>query len=295
MALLFKKQLLELSVIDHIKSEQGRSGLAEHTRRNLRNIGKMYNAWLKLNKQQLSEKSLKCFLQNLQLKQSSATWNLSRQNLKKLLKHQPGIGDNYLKRVMIDEIFTDIKNLRQDKKVVDYLQYSQVLQLILGSDVKTALIIEFLFKTGCRISEMINIRPLDVNVDRQVRISVIGKGSKQRTVFIDHELYERISKQFKGVYYLFENSKHHKLDRSNLFRKIKAAGQEVLHRAIHPHILRHSTANYLLKDCGKSPKFVSEYLGHSDTAVTLEMYIHEQPGEEVVDLFSYRKRERKVG
>jgi integrase len=293
MALLFTKQILDLSVIEHIRSERGRGGLAEHTRRNLRNIGKMYNTWLKLNKKQLSEKSLKSFLQNLQDKQSSATWNLSRQNLKKLLKHQPGIGDNYLKRVMIDEIFTDIKNLRQDKKVIDYLSYSQVLQLILGSDVKTALIIEFLFKTGCRISEMINIRPIDINVDRQVRSSVIGKGSKQRTVFIDHELYERISKHFKGVYYLFENSNRNKLDRSNLFRKIKVAGQEVLQRAIHPHILRHSTANYLLKDCGKSLKFVSEYLGHSDTAVTLEMYIHEQPGEEVVDLFSYRKR--KVG
>lgn len=295
MPVLFKKQCLNLSVIDHIKSEQGRSGLAEHTRRNLRNIGGMYNAWLKLNKKQLSSESVSMFLEELQIKQSPATWNLSRQNLKKLLKHQPGIQENYLKRVMVDEIFSDIKRLRQDKKVIDYLSYSQILKLILGSDVKVALIIEFLFKTGCRISEMINIRNIDISVDRQVRISVIGKGSKQRLVFIDPELYSRIIRYFCGRVYLFENSKHHKLDRSNLFKKIKAAGQEILGREIHPHILRHSTANYLLKDCGKSPKFVSGYLGHADTAITLEMYIHEQPGEEVVDLFSFGKKERKVG
>ena len=278
-------KLLDLTVIDRIKYENSRSGVTAHTRRNLYTIASQYNAYLKANGQRVDAASISGFLEQLQPQQAAPTWNLSRQNLKKVIKHQPGITDNYLKRVMVDEIFSDIKPLRPDKKVTSYLSYPQVLKLILGSQPRTALIIEFLFKTGCRISEMIDVRLLDVNVGMQVRIKVTGKGSKQRTVFIDKELYYRIRKQFQGRFYLFENSNHQRLDRSNLFRKIKATGHQVLGREIHPHLFRHSTANYLLKDCGMSPKFVAEYLGHSNSAITQEMYIHERPGAEVVDLF----------
>ena len=220
-----------------------------------------------------------------------------RQNLKKLIKQETGIRDDYMKRAGVNEIFADIKPMRQEKKVVDYLSRAQVLQLILGSEPRIALMIEFLFKTGCRITEMINIRLQDIKVDKEVRIKITCKGSRQRTVFIDLELYRRIRGQFKGLFYLFENIRHHQYDRSNLFKKIKGYGKQILGREINVHLLRHSTANFLLKDCQKSPKYVAEFLGHSNTAVTLEMYIHEKiTGLEVVELFNYgKKRRRETG
>ncbi len=193
----------------------------------------------------------------------------------------------------MDEVFSDIKPIRPDKKITDYLSHSEVLKLILGSKPKTALIIEFLFKTGCRISEMINIRLMDVKVDNEVRIKLVGKGSRERTVFIDQALYQRIRKEFQVLFYLFEH-KGKKLDRFRLYRQIKKSGQKVLSRSIHPHLLRHSTANYLLKECGKSPKYTAEFLGNS-MAVTLEMYIHERAtGSEVVDLFDLAAHRRKA-
>ncbi|MCK5050812.1 MAG: tyrosine-type recombinase/integrase [Candidatus Cloacimonetes bacterium] len=279
-----RSKLLDLTVIDHIKYENSRNGLAKQTRRNLRNIASQFNRYLKANGQRVDADSISEFLAQLQPQQAPPTWNLSRQNLKKVIKNQPGISNNYLKRVIVEEVFSDIKSLRPDKKVVDYLTYPQVLELILGSET-TSLIIEFLFKTGCRISELINVRNMDINVDEQVRIKLMGKGSKQRTVFIDQKLYTRIRGQFQGLHYLFENSRHHKLDRSNLYREITNAGERILGRKIHPHLLRHSTANYLLKDCSMSPKFVALYMGHSDPAITQSMYIHDKPGTEVVDLF----------
>lgn len=144
---------------------------------------------------------------------------------------------------------------------------------------------EFLFKTGCRISELINIRLIDIKCDKQVRVRLVGKGSKARTVHIDYQLYEKITNEFQGKHYLFENHKFHKLDRSNVYRNINSAGKKVLRLDIHPHTLRHSTANYLLIYCGKSANYVAEYLGHSSPATTLEMYIHENPGSDIVDLF----------
>ena len=285
MTKLTKLRQLDLSIIERIKYENNGNRVAAHTRRNLLTIGRQYNRYLIAANLHPDPGSVSSFLEKLKEVQAPTTFNLSRQNLKKLLKHQPQINANYMMRVMVDELFTDIKPLRLEKQVLEYLKYPQVLQLILGSDPHTALIIEFLFKTGCRISEMISIRIKDIKVEKQVQIKLIGKGSKQRTVYIDHELYDRIREHFQGLFYLFENNRHHQFDRSNLFRKIKAAGLQTLGKDIHPHLLRHSTANYLLKDCGKSPKYVSEYLGHSDPAITLSMYIHEQPGEEVVDLF----------
>lgn len=127
---------------------------------------------------------------------------------------------------------------------------------------------------------------MDIRCEKQIKVSLTGKGSKSRTVHIDYQLYESINAEFGGKHYLFENRNHHRLDRSNIFRKIKGIGKSVLGLNIHPHTMRHSTANYLLQSCGKSAKFVSEYLGHSSPAITLEMYIHEKPGDEIVDLFN---------
>lgn len=296
MAALLKRKSLDLGLIKRIKYENNGNRVADHTRMSLLSIGKKYNNFLKDNKMQIDQNSVSKFLLEEKNTMSSATYNLSRQHLKKLLKHTPTIKENYMKRVLVDEIFSDIKPLRQDKKVVDYLSQSQVLQLILGSEPHIALIIEFLFKTGVRISEMINIRLQDCKVDNQVRIRIIGKGSKQRAVFIDLELYRRIRKEFCGLFYLFENRRQHQYDRSNLFRKIKQSGKEILGKEVNIHLLRHSTANFLLKECGKSPKYVAEFLGHSDPAITLSMYIHEEVGSEVVELFKYGKeRRRNVG
>jgi len=285
MKLIPRNRQLDLRVIDHIKYENNRNGLAGHSRRNLRTIGQQYNDYLARNRQKVSEQSIADFLVEIKYQQAATTWNLSRQNLKKLIKHQPGIRENYLGRMMVDEIFSQIKPVKQDKKVLKYLHPDQVQKLIEGSEHTLGMIFEFLFKTGCRISELTSIRLMDITLAEQVEIKLVGKGNKQRTVFIDHRLYKSLRQEYQGEYYLFENSSHHRLDRSNLFRKIKAAGQEILGQEIHPHLLRHSTANYLLKTCHMTAKYVAEYLGHANPATLLEMYIHEQPGSEVVDLF----------
>ncbi|MDP8269437.1 MAG: tyrosine-type recombinase/integrase [Candidatus Tenebribacter davisii] len=296
MASILRKRYLDLSVIESIKGDRVRNRLAANSRRDLMIVGNRFNGYLKDTGQRINIHSIGSFLDQQKQVLAASSWNVNRQRLKKLIKHQPEIRDNYHKRVFVDEIFSDFKPVRILRRNVEYLTHAEVLELILGSTLRLALIIEFLFKTGCRISELLGVRLMDVKDSEQVKIMLTGKGSKQREVYIDISLYNRIQKEFKGLYWLFENTQHHICDRSNLYKKIKSAGRRILGKEIHPHMLRHSTANFLLKECGKSAKYVSQYLGHSDSAITMEMYLSDSPREEIIDLFRIEsQRNHKTG
>jgi len=277
---------LDLTVIQHAKYADSDNIVSHHTRRNLIGIARQYNNYLEDNKLRISPDSIKSFLAHIKHIQAQSTWNLSRQNLKKALKLQPQVQNNYLARMMVEEVFREIKPIAIESKIVDYLTRSEVEMLITGSSKRLGLIISFLFVTGCRISELIRIRLIDVNAGQNIAIRILGKGSKSRRVFIPRKLFSAIRDEFRGTDWLFETRSGNKYNRSVIWRKIKKAGHEILNKDIHPHLLRHSTANYLLQECGRSANYVAEYLGHADPATTLNMYIHEKPtAEEITAMF----------
>lgn len=277
---------LDLSLLSGARYQDNSMILSAAARRNLLSLGKKFNLYLQQNRRKITPQTIIDFLVELKMNCAASTWNLSRQNLKRLLKLQPHVRKNYLLRLLIDEIFRDIRPLQLDRKVKDYLSGDEIDLLVNQSSPKLSLVIRTLFLTGCRISELIGIRLRDISTEqRGAALSILGKGNKIRTVYIPNDLLQKIRQEFQGRKYLFENRNGKQLDASNLWKEIKRAGNEILGRSIHPHLLRHSTANYLLQDKRKSAKYVSKYLGHSSPAITLEMYIHEQPGAEVVSLF----------
>jgi len=277
---------LDLTVIQHAKYNDSANMLSHHTRRNLLGIAKQFNSYLEENQLKISPATIKSFLAHLKHIQAQATWNLSRQNLKKVLKLQPQVQNNYLARMMVEEVFREIKPIAIESKIVDYLTRAEVEMLIKKSSLRLGLIISFLFVTGCRISEMIRIRLIDVSASQNIAIRILGKGSKSRRVFIPMKLFTAIRDEFRGTDWLFETKAGIKYNRSVIWRKIKRAGHDILAKDIHPHLLRHSTANYLLQECGRSANYVAEYLGHADPATTLNMYIHEKPtAEEITAMF----------
>jgi len=62
---------------------------------------------------------------------AASRWNVIRQRLKKMIKYQQDIQNRYQKRVLVDEIFSDIKPVGQVWNSVEYLTYQEVLKLIL--------------------------------------------------------------------------------------------------------------------------------------------------------------------
>jgi integrase/recombinase XerD len=148
-----------------------------------------------------------------------------------------------------------------------------------------ALVVEFLASTGARISEMLNLTLGDVKKIRgkmQYRARLVGKGQKERPVKISADLYDRIRAHYGGSGYLFDHGGK-PYTRHYISNAIKQGGREYIDREISAHTLRHSFATEKIRKTGKI-KGTSEYLGHSSTSTTLDMYVHEELSDEDLDL-----------
>ncbi len=104
---------------------------------------------------------------------------------------------------------------------------------------------------------------------------ILGKGQKERQVRVRRELVDRVRSCFHGKTFLFERRGGAQYTRQHVSRGIRAAGQVVLKRRISAHTLRHTFATLQIRKTHKV-KGVSLYLGHSSTAITQDMYVHEE-------------------
>ena len=192
---------------------------------------------------------------------------------------------NFLKYLDEEENILQIKvselRLKSIRKLPEILSVEDIEKMInaykhddfLNSRNKT--IIDVLYSTGCRVSELCNINLSDLDlVDNSLKLK--GKGSKQRIVPIGSELklnllkYLKIRENFvnnKGEP-LFLTKSRNSLDRTAVFRIIKnTALKASLDTNIHPHTLRHSAATHMLEG-GCDLRTVQEFLGHSSVSTT---------------------------
>jgi integrase/recombinase XerD len=150
--------------------------------------------------------------------------------------------------------------------------------LMAGSSERLSLIMTFLWNTGLRISEALGIKYEDCRQTGDViTIRVLGKGNKEREIRISASFYEKIREEFRGEKYLFESSqtKGNALHDRNVDKEIRRIGKRILRRTLSPHMFRHSFATRMIASTGKI-KGVSQYLGHSTTAITMDLYVHER-------------------
>ncbi|MDO4963516.1 MAG: site-specific tyrosine recombinase XerD [bacterium] len=142
--------------------------------------------------------------------------------------------------------------------------------------------IELLYATGIRVSELVNLKLQDVDFNDDI-IRVFGKGSKERIIpigdyskeFLNKYICEYRPSMLKGktVEYLFLNNHGNKMTRQGFFKLIKKLAMECgIKKEISPHILRHSFASHLLK-YGADLRTIQELLGHSSISTT-QIYTH---------------------
>lgn len=276
---------LNISLIENLRNEKGVGPLSEDSKKVLKIVGTQFNDFLEKTKMTISPDSIKKFLNSVREDQSAATYNLKRQELKRLIKEQENIRQNYLFRTIIDEVFKDVKriNIKQTITQSDYLTEEQVNKLIGVCSKRVGLIVEFLFHTGCRVSEMINVRLQDMRTNAGVKLQIVGKGSKARSAFITKDLLYRIRGKFNGDKHLFETRTGNQINRFYVFNEIQKYSAKI-GLDVHPHTLRHSFAMFL-KEKGKSVKYISEALGHSSTSITTDQYFHDAPGMEILGVF----------
>ena len=143
-------------------------------------------------------------------------------------------------------------------------------------------IIEMLYGSGLRVSELVNLKISNLYRD-QGFMRITGKGSKQRLVpispvadlWLEYWFEDRSKLDIKPEYsdIVFLNRYGRQLTRAMIFTIIKTlARQADIHKTISPHTLRHSFATHLLQN-GADLRIIQQLLGHEDITTT-EIYTH---------------------
>ena len=169
-------------------------------------------------------------------------------------------------------------------------------------DYRNKAMLELLYATGLRISELLNLKLSDIDLENCV-VRCFGKGSKERIVpigeyvlyYINKYLNERpkLSKNRKSEY-LFLNKSGNHLSRFSFFKIIKKLLREKnINIDVSPHTLRHSFATHML-EYGADLRTIQELLGHSDIATT-KIYTHISNNRIKEDYEKYHPRSNKEG
>ena len=142
--------------------------------------------------------------------------------------------------------------------------------------------LELLYATGLRVSELINLKLQDIDFSQDI-IRTFGKGSKERIIpigdyakeYLEKYIYEYRSSMLKkdNNEYIFLNNHGKQMTRQGFFKIIKKIAKEKgINKELSPHTLRHSFASHLLK-YGADLRTIQELLGHSDISTT-QIYTH---------------------
>lgn len=225
------------------------------------------------------------FLQTL--RQSGAADNSIIRMVSSLRKfHQ------YLKResIVSDDPMQLIDTPKKASTLPKAISPQAVEQLLEAPDTTTPLgvrdraILELMYATGLRISELVNLKLSDMHLTMGF-IQTMGKGEKERIIplgeiasqWLDHYLDgARVYLQDQSAEtseYVFLNSRGKGLSRQGVWKKVKQLALEAgIDQNVTPHTLRHSFATHLLEN-GADLRMVQELLGHADISTT-QIYTH---------------------
>jgi len=276
---------LDERILARLSSRNRKQALSENSKKTYATVIRDYNRFITDNGLAVNEDSLFAYFDSIS-HQSPSTLNKKKYALLKVIKAQIG-RDSVLHKIAIEKAFEAIPTYQIDHTVSEdkCLTEAQVLDMMNAATDKTRLIIQFLFKTACRVSEMIHIRMNDCEgIGDSVQIRVIGKGRKIRKVIIPLSLFDEIRAVYRGETWLFESKSGKQLNRNNVGVQIKKVGRRIGLSNVHPHMLRHTRATDMIINKGISTKATSLYLGHSSTAITLDMYVKDRVN--IDDLFA---------
>jgi integrase/recombinase XerD len=183
----------------------------------------------------------------------------------------------------------DLKAPRAWPALPKFLDLDEVDRLLATPDVSTPrglrdkALLEVLYASGMRVSELVAIRPGDLNLDEGY-LTCIGKGDKQRIVPVGQDAADWLRRYMRdgrpalvrkrSATWLFVNARDGgPLSRVGFWKILKAYGiQAGITREISPHVLRHSFATHLLER-GADLRAIQVMLGHADLSTT-QIYTH---------------------
>jgi integrase/recombinase XerD len=203
---------------------------------------------------------------------------------------------NFFRFAQLQELLSTDPSLNLEspkirRSLPGYLRLEEVERLLAQPDEKTSLglrdraMLEVLYSTGLRVSELINLRVMDL--DRSAGcVRCIGKGDKERIVPIGKKALALVERYLREARHklvgkgkqvvaqtIFINRRGGHLSRVGVWKILSAYGRRAgLRVSLTPHMLRHSFATHLLER-GADLRSVQLMLGHSDISTT-QIYTH---------------------
>ena len=214
--------------------------------------------------------------------------NISKSSISRKLSSIRGLY-NYLVRedIVKDNYFNRINNPKKDKYLPKFLKDGEANKIFevckydTPINQRNSVIIELLYATGIRVSELVNIKISDIDINERT-IKVLGKGSKERMVIFNNHTKKAIEIYLNDGYhefnklssgYLILNKDGNKLSeryiRNIINKLVTKAGLDI---KISPHTFRHTFATDMLED-GSDLMTVKELLGH-ESLNTTSIYTH---------------------
>lgn len=182
-----------------------------------------------------------------------------------------------------------IKAPKLEKKLPTYLTNEEIaklfnIRLTKPVDYRNKAILEVMYATGARISEVINLELNQIDFEECI-IRVVGKGKKERIIPLDDVAIDALDNYINNYRpfliknetcnYVFLNKNGEKISRQMIFKILKnLANKAGIIKEISPHTLRHSFASNLLNN-GADLRVIQELLGHENLETT-EIYSHLQ-------------------
>ena len=183
----------------------------------------------------------------------------------------------------------DLRSPRAWASLPKFLSLEEVDQLLAQPDVATPrglrdkALLELLYATGLRVSELVSLRPGDLRLDEGY-LTCVGKGDKQRMVPMGQQASDWVGRYIREgrspllrkrqSAWLFVNARDGgPLSRVGFWKVLKEYGKRAgLRQALSPHMLRHSFATHLLER-GADLRMIQVMLGHADLSTT-QIYTH---------------------
>jgi integrase/recombinase XerD len=190
--------------------------------------------------------------------------------------------------LIADDPAANIESPKIYRTLPHFLSVAEVDSLLSQPDLSTPAglrdraMIELMYSTGLRVSELCGVRVSDLQVNAGT-LRCIGKGDKERIVPVGRRALESIATYVREARpkllrdrtspFLFVGSRGRKIHRVQFWQSLKKYGHEAgLRQSLNPHMLRHSFATHLL-DRGADLRSVQLMLGHADISTT-QIYTH---------------------
>jgi len=259
--LILNELLLQYTMLQKLETELKLRGVSPQTVKTYLYYNQRFLDFIKKQPEEISEDDIKSYLANLLSERNVSNSTLALVKAALTFYYKEILGKN-----------VNIKTPKIAKQVPVVLTKEEVKKMIeMTENKKHRLLLEFLYSTGVRLSECINMKLNDLEINEKIGWVRSGKGNKDRMIILSGKIIEQLDGYIKdrknNSEYLF-NGWNEKLSPRSIQKLVNLAAKRAgINKPVHVHTLRHSFATHLLES-GTDVRKIQVLLGHSNLNTT---------------------------